>query len=233
MDCGRGVIDKKTKSYYICSMKTILTTLFIFISICGIAQYNLLVDTVTLYRGGQIYYYHTNGDTVFINSDTLLKVSTVKEYWDRNSQSWLVPLKTDDSVQVNGKLKNTGIPIYSAKSSAGGYVAWDAADSVFKVLKAISGDYLPIHTDTAYVEESIKLGDQAAGVDYAINFDGEDNSAAIQFMEDEDGFKLGSHIYLYETATPTAITDWGSLYTKADNNLYFQFRNLKIPMKFI
>jgi len=38
----------------------------------------------------------------------------------------------------------------------------------------------------------------------------------------DGGDTLGGVLGLKETTTPTAVADWGAIYTKADNNLYFQ-----------
>jgi len=51
--------------------RTLAIVLFGLLSTLVIAQ-SPTFDTVYLYRGGAIYYYHTNGDTVFINSDTII-----------------------------------------------------------------------------------------------------------------------------------------------------------------
>lgn len=57
-------------------MKKILVILFVFIGIGLKAQFDYTVDTLDLYRGGQIYYINISGDTLFINSDTIAGVTT-------------------------------------------------------------------------------------------------------------------------------------------------------------
>ena len=53
-------------------MKKIILILIMFLSIGAMAQYDMDVDTLHFYRGGKIYYYVSTGDTVFINTDTII-----------------------------------------------------------------------------------------------------------------------------------------------------------------
>ena len=80
---------------------------------------------------------------------------------------------------------------------------------------------------------NVTIGVGAAGVDYTLTFDGEDNDGVITWDEDNDVFNMacdltvsdditGTIIHISETTTPTAVTNYGALYTKTDNNLYFQ-----------
>lgn len=57
-------------------MKKILLILLVFLSIGVNAQFALTTDTLTLYRGGQLYYLAIQNDTLFVNSDTIVGVST-------------------------------------------------------------------------------------------------------------------------------------------------------------
>ena len=85
------------------------------------------------------------------------------------------------------------------------------------------------YTSSLTITKNLTIGNGAAGVDYALTFDGETNDGVITWLEDEDRFKFDDHIalelgvlYTKETTTPTAIADYGALYTKNTNELFFQ-----------
>lgn len=71
--------------------------------------------------------------------------------------------------------------------------------------------------------------DPGTDTDGVMNFTGTTNSGILTWMEDEDYFKFSDDVlldtgiwYFQETTTPSAIASHGSIYTKADNGLYFQ-----------
>lgn len=65
--------------------------------------------------------------------------------------------------------------------------------------------------------------------DLVVNFVGTDSTGILTWMEDEDYFKFSDDVvldlgvlYLQETTTPTAIANHGAIYTKSNNELFFQ-----------
>lgn len=63
---------------------------------------------------------------------------------------------TFDSIKATGIITNTGINDFGIRSQLGdGYVAWSAADSVFKKIP-LNGSGLPIITDTLYLIDMIE-----------------------------------------------------------------------------
>lgn len=119
-------------------------------------------------------------------------------------------------------------------ASAGKFVVTASNATVGAIVKqASSGDLLHLDDDVGTVFEvddagHIVIGRGEAGVDYTVTFDGEDNDGVLTWMEDEDYFKFDApgsfdgQVYLLETTTPTAIVNYGAVYTKTDNALYFQ-----------
>lgn len=77
--------------------------------------------------------------------------------------------------------------------------------------------------------ENLTIGSGRANAEYTLKFNGETNQGSIVWMEDEDYFKFNDDLlldtgllFLNETTTPTAIANHGAIYTKNNNELFFQ-----------
>lgn len=134
------------------------------------------------------------------------------------------------SATGNLTLDNTGATVNSPIIYLRGDQAGTEQEATIQLLQG-NNEYLRLSVDNSSEvltpvmdmrSDLVSWFNGDAGIDYYFNFNGENNDGTITYMEDEDGFQFGEHIYLPEITTPTAIADFGAIYTKTDNLFYFQ-----------
>ena len=111
---------------------------------------------------------------------------------------------TFDSIKATGIITNTGINDFGIRSQLGdGYVAWSAADSVFKKIP-LNGSGLPIITDTLYLIDMIEDNLTDSLMVLVIEY----GDSLIQFISST---ALADTFYVaYGTTTSTITSGWKS-----------------------
>jgi hypothetical protein len=110
------------------------------------------------------------------------------------------------SAANEGRIRyNSGTNAVEVSLSGGG---WDAllTDSAENLWDRVGTDLRP-HTsgDTVRADGGLTIGLGAAGVDYTITFDGEDNDGVITWLEDEDTFDFTCDLRITDATNPELI----------------------------
>ena len=180
-------------------MKKILLFLFIFLSLSGFSQWNIKVDTVDLYRGGELYYQRSATDTVFLNADTiLLGDAGLWQHVTEHDGTYLESLTADDSLLIDGIIKYKGIKQNANRGLK--FVMWRPADSVM-YLSVYDLDSLgTIITDSLMITDIIST----TLVDSLMVLVIEYGDSLVQFISTED---LQDSIFADYTTMLTDRTD--------------------------